>query len=267
MKWPEEVVRWLHDNVPGRTTKQVTELIKQQGFEEKYGIIFTEDNIKGAKNRYHIKSGTTPGFPKGRSLKYPPEMREYIRSITPGRTKNEIAKMVSEHFGIEFTYAMCKGYMARNDLRCSNDGRFLKGNVPYNKDKRMSKEQYEKCKGTMFKKGNIPANRMEVGEYTHTTDGYLIRKVKEEGSQRERFEFVHRATWEKYNGPIPKGKKIIFLDNNKDNCDISNLALVDGSELLQLSRKGFRSDEAELTKAGLLTVKLNAKVKSVKKKR
>lgn len=35
MKWPEEVVRWLHDNVPGRTTKQVTELIKQQGFEEK----------------------------------------------------------------------------------------------------------------------------------------------------------------------------------------------------------------------------------------
>lgn len=76
MKWPEEVVRWLHDNVPGRTTKQVTELIKQQGFEEKYGIIFTEDNIKGAKNRYHIKSGTTPGFPKGRSLKYPPEMRE-----------------------------------------------------------------------------------------------------------------------------------------------------------------------------------------------
>ena len=100
MKWPEEVVRWLHDNVPGRTTKQVTELIKQQGFEEKYGIIFTEDNIKGAKNRYHIKSGTTPGFPKGRSLKYPPEMREYIRSITPGRTKNEIAKMVSEHFGI-----------------------------------------------------------------------------------------------------------------------------------------------------------------------
>ena len=142
MKWPEEVVRWLHDNVPGRTTKQVTELIKQQGFEEKYGIIFTEDNIKGAKNRYHIKSGTTPGFPKGRSLKYPPEMREYIRSITPGRTKNEIAKMVSEHFEIEFTYAMCKGYMARNDLRCSNDGRFPKGNVPYNKGKHMSKEQY-----------------------------------------------------------------------------------------------------------------------------
>lgn len=75
----------------------------------------------------------------------------------------------------------------------------------------MSKEQYEKCKGTMFKKGNVPANHMKVGEYTHTTDGYLIRKVKEKGSQRERFEFVHRATWEKYNGPIPKGKRLYFL--------------------------------------------------------
>lgn len=27
--WPEEVTAWLRDNVPGRTTKQVTELINQ----------------------------------------------------------------------------------------------------------------------------------------------------------------------------------------------------------------------------------------------
>lgn len=32
--WPEEVIAWLRENVPGRTTKQVTELINQQGFDE-----------------------------------------------------------------------------------------------------------------------------------------------------------------------------------------------------------------------------------------
>lgn len=59
--WPEEVIAWLRDNVPGKTTKQVTELINQQGFDKKYGMVFSDAAIKGAKNRYGIKSGTTGG--------------------------------------------------------------------------------------------------------------------------------------------------------------------------------------------------------------
>ena len=39
--WPEEVIAWLRENVPGRTTKQVTELINQQGFDKKYGMVFS----------------------------------------------------------------------------------------------------------------------------------------------------------------------------------------------------------------------------------
>ena len=39
-KWPQEVVDWLIENVPGRTTKEVTALINQQGFSEKYGMVF-----------------------------------------------------------------------------------------------------------------------------------------------------------------------------------------------------------------------------------
>lgn len=62
--WPEEVIAWLRENVPGRTTKQVTELINQQGFDKKYGMEFSDAVIKGAKNRYGIKSGTTSGVPK-----------------------------------------------------------------------------------------------------------------------------------------------------------------------------------------------------------
>lgn len=63
--WPEEVIAWLRENVPGRTTKQVTELINQQGFDKKYGMVFSDAVIKNAKNRYGIKSGTNGGFPKG----------------------------------------------------------------------------------------------------------------------------------------------------------------------------------------------------------
>ena len=49
--WPEEVVTWLRENVPGRTSKEVVEIINQQGYDRKYGMTFTESMIKGAKNR------------------------------------------------------------------------------------------------------------------------------------------------------------------------------------------------------------------------
>lgn len=192
-KWQEEIVEWLKENVPGRTVKEVVSLIKTQDFEEKYGMIFTEANIKGAISRYHIKSGL--------------------------------------------------------------DGRFKKGQTPHNKGGKMSKEQYEKCKATMFQKGNTPKNSMEIGAYTYI-DGYLAKKVKEKGKQRERFEFVHRAVWEENYGKIPHGHIVIFLDGNKDNCAIENLALINRREHAILNKQRLRFNNAESTKVGITIAKL-----------
>ena len=123
----------------------------------------------------------------------------------------------------------------------------------------------QQCKQTMFKKGHTPANRMKVGEYTYTTDGYLKLKVKDEGTQNERFVFVHRKVWEEHNGPIPPGHKIIFLDGNKDNCDISNLAMVDNAEALEMYRRNLRTDDTELTRTGLAVAKINIAARKRKK--
>lgn len=140
--WPEEVIAWLRDNVPGRSTKQVTELINQQGFDKKYGMVFSDAAIKGAKNRYGIKSGTTGGVPKGYSLKYPEGMESYIRSIAVGKKTKEIAELVSAHFGIEFSEKQCKAYKKNHDIISGVDCRFEKGHVPANKGKPMSQVVY-----------------------------------------------------------------------------------------------------------------------------
>ena len=264
--WPEEVVTWLRENVPGRTSKEVVEIINQQGYDRKYGMMFTEAMIKGAKQRYGIKSGTPSGRKKGSSIKYPEGMEEWVRSIAPGRKTEEIAEMVSFHFGIEFSASQCKAYKKNHGIVSGVDCRFQKGHKPPNKGKSMSREQYEKCKATMFKKGHVPANHKEVGEYTHTTDGYLIRKVKETGSQWERFEFVHRAIWEEHNGPVPEGKMVSFLDGNKDNCDIKNLVLIDNAENLEMNRRYLRFAEQERTKTGVLIAKIRVAVRHKKRK-
>lgn len=138
--WPQEVNDWLAENVPGRTTREVTELINCQGFDKRYGMTFTENMVKGAKNRLHIKSGTPGGLPKGSSLLYPEGMEAYVRSIAAGRKTDEIARMVSEHFGIEFTARQCRAYKKNHDIQSGVDCRFVKGQEPPNKGKPMTPE-------------------------------------------------------------------------------------------------------------------------------
>ena len=69
-KWPVEVVDWMRENTAGRTTKELTTLINQQGFDKKYGMVFTKDIINSIKSRYGLKSGTPKGYPS----KYPGEI-------------------------------------------------------------------------------------------------------------------------------------------------------------------------------------------------
>ena len=44
---------------------------------------------------------------------------------------------------------------------------------------------------------------------------------------------------------------VSFLDGNKDNCDIDNLALIDNKENLELNRSNLRFSNAEFTGAGV----------------
>lgn len=53
--WPQEVNDWLAENVPGRTTREVTELINCQGFDKRYGMTFTENMVKGAKKQAELE--------------------------------------------------------------------------------------------------------------------------------------------------------------------------------------------------------------------
>ncbi len=173
--------------------------------------------------------------------------------------------MTAEHFGIEFTACQCAAYRKNHKLPNGRDCRFQEGHIPWSKGKPMTPETYAKVAPTMFKKGDIPANHMNVGEYTHTTDGYLIQKVQETGTQRERFVFVHRDTWEKHHGPIPEGKMVSFLDGDKDNCDIENLILLDNPVNLEMNRRKLRFDNPELTAAGVNVAALSVKARQRKK--
>lgn len=250
-RYTAEIHDFIRANVSGRSTKALAEMVN-----EKFGTQFTAEKMKSYKGNYKLKSGVSKGASKGSSKVFPNEIVKFIKENYKGVGPKGMTEMVNVQFNKQYTHQQIKAFYKNHGLNSGLDGRFQKGHIPSNKGKKMSPEQYERCKNTMFKKGTLPFNHMEIGEYTHTTDGYLVKKIQENGAQKERFEFVHRAVWKEHYGEIPKGKMIGFLDGNKDNCNIENLILLDREENLELNRNRMRFKNAECTKVAVSVAKI-----------
>jgi hypothetical protein len=91
-------------------------------------------------------------------------------------------------------------------------------------------------------------------EFYHKKNGVLI-KISNDGSKKDNWVIKHRYLWEQAHGKIPEGYRVIFLDNNKLNCDLDNLELVSKIESILLKKFGFHTNNKEVTKAGLAVVR------------
>lgn len=91
--------------------------------------------------------------------------------------------------------------------------------------------------------------RHKVGDIVKRSDGYFLIKVNNDKKipKHKRWVLLHRFVWEQTYGNIPDGKVIIFKDNNKENCNISNLMLVDKGVSSIMARCGLYSSESLVT--------------------
>lgn len=257
---PDEVEEYIRQNAAGITKKELTELVNEK-FSHEHGAVYTLHQIDRCMRREGIKNGMQW---KAAKRVYPVEMLDYIKSIAPGIPRKEIAKKVSEHYGIEFTVSKCEAYLKRHRIHNGLDGGFKKGSTPHNKGKKVSPEMYEIMRPTMFKPGHDNGKTKPIGELATTKEGYVIRKVRMDGGKRwERWQFEHRRIWEENCGPIPKDKIVIFLDGDKQNLSIDNLALVTRSENITINKMGLRGS-AEITQAGIQFVRLQTAINRIK---
>lgn len=175
--------------------------------------------------------------------KYTDEERRFFEEFVPGHSYMEIQKAFIDRFGWDITLSQIKGYIGRNRLNTGRTGRFVKGQIPPNKGKKMSPECYEKCKATMFQKGNMPNNHRPVGSERITKDGYIEIKVEEPS----KWMLKHRYIWEQKHGKIPDKHILIFRDNDKTNIALDNLLLISRSQNAVINHIGLSNtiDEAK----------------------
>ena len=191
--------------------------------------------------------------------KWTKEEIEYLKEITPGHHHKEILDLMNEKFEYQFGLKQVAGAIKRYNLKTGFTGHFKKGSEPWNK----GTKGLTGPNRTSFKKGETTQpNYRCVGSERINRDGYVEVKIKDPAT----WELKHRVVWEKHYGKVPKDHNVIFLDKNRNNFNIDNLACISRQELLMLNRHRLNSENAEITRMGISLAKLMSKSSEVKKK-
>lgn len=132
-----------------------------------------------------------------------------------------------------------------------NIGSYKKGSVPFNKGLKGVRNSIK----SEFTKGHSPHNALTVGMEVFSKD-FWYTKVAEPNKWRTK----HSVIYENEIGEIPVGSAVIFLDSDRNNFALDNLALVTRHELLQMNRHKYRQMPEQLKPAVLSLSRLEVKI-------
>lgn len=160
------------------------------------------------------------------NYKYTREQDEWLRENW-AKYGGDAVQMFNERFGQHRTYQMIRGHCQK----------VLKV--------RVSKEfTSEKCRQNA-------GRYVPIGTKSKAHGYWKIKIADEYGKRKSNWMLLHHYNYIRAYGEIPKGMVVIFLDGNKDNCDVSNLIAVPQAINTLLTKKGLRSIEKHLTETGV----------------
>jgi hypothetical protein len=117
--------------------------------------------------------------------------------------------------GLRKSAAFLAGPMAGHlDGHRDNGRRFQKGNLPWSAGTKGVAGVHPNSRSTQFAKGKLTGRNAKsyipIGGHRISTDGYVCRKVRDDGPPQHRFVPVHRLVWMQAHGEIPGGHVVVF---------------------------------------------------------
>lgn len=196
-------------------------------------------------------------------IRFTAEQKEFLVNNNYLKTAEELTKLFNEKFNTNLESKCIKYFRKNNKLNSGLSGRFKKGHESFNKGKKwdeyMPKSSQENSRKTCFKKGHIPHNYRKVGSVRINADDYIEIKI----SDPNKWCLKHRYIYEQYYGPISKEYKVIFLDGNKRNFDISNLKAITQAEELIMNSLKLRYEDKELTESAYIIAQIESKRRKI----
>jgi hypothetical protein len=212
---------------------------------------------------------------------YSSEETKYLKRTVKGRSYLEINTLFNERFGLSMSISTLKGKIKRMGLvngkrhnYTPDEILFLKRNFIECKFSELTK-RFNKHFGLAFSEDRIKAfchrlnlrnpktgmQDMEIGAENFFNNKKFVKiRIRQKDERRlktsETWKAIHILIWEKNHGPIPKGHVVIFADGNRLNYSLDNLLLISKAEFLMMNFFHLFSSNPELTKTGILLVRL-----------
>jgi hypothetical protein len=169
------------------------------------------------------------GIYRKKNAAHTPEMLQFLKDNIKGKKHKELTKLFNKYFGV--------------NLSCSNIRQFLSKYKVTHHTKWGGQIKYPA--GTeILRNGYINIK---------TQDNRIIKK--------------QQYIWELEHGKIPEGSNVIFLDNDRTNFNLDNLALVTDTEHFLMNILKLRFNDRELTKTGLAIAKHRIAIKGAIKRK
>jgi len=152
--------------------------------------------------------------------KWTPEIKEYAEKNYKNVLSRELMTMINARFETNFTISSVKHFLYYFGLRKGNKNNFY-----------------------------------PVGSERIDSKGYKVIKIAMRGQKGTLWKEKHRLIWEQAHGAIPKGHVICFLDGNRQNCALENLAMLTRREVVKMNQLDLFSNKRKVTLAGIAVVK------------
>ena len=190
--------------------------------------------------------------------RYSEKEENFLKDNAKGMYLKELTERFNEKFNLNLTESAVRNIKNKLKLKSGLIGG-KKGHIGPNKGKKVSTEQYERLRPTMYKKGNIPSNAKPLGSEKVDERGYVLTKVQN-GKLKNNWVKKHRFIYEKAYGRIPEGHRVIFADDNKRNFELDNFILISQDEYLIMKKRGLYSKNPDFTKTGVIIAKVLDKI-------
>ena len=174
------------------------------------------------------------------------EQEEWLHDNYIGKSSQDITDEMNELFGTNFTRKQIQGYKSYHGLVSG-----MQGKTAGSKKHQFTAEYNGEHKG-------LPL----LSEFTNAY-GYIYIKVGFPSKWISKARYVY----EKEVGPLPKGCRLVFLDGDKTNCDISNIMCVKREVQTRTAVTCRFSKDPDRTKVGLAISSLEIKLNEFSKKK
>lgn len=255
--YSDEMLRFLEMGYRRLSGPELT-----RAFNRRFGQRRSYPAIKAVLKRHRFRSGLN-GYPQDRT--FTPEQERFIALAYQLHPARKVCHFLNLRFKTDYKESQVISFVHRASISCPRTGHFEKGQEPWSK----GKKGLRLSPATEFKPGNKPQTWVPIGTEVTDRDGYRKVKVSDNPGVESRFnwQFVHRLEWEKHNGPVPKGHAIIFIDGDRSNCSIENLAMLTRAELVRLNQT-FPDlvRDADLRRAAITASRLKQAVFDKKRK-